>query len=223
MTRVADFLQGMQRTAPADTTAQDVCKWFDDVRLRIDAVVTQAEPGAVALAMSLRPEQIKHIESRLDKGNAKWRRDWAAGDRAERLDKRLNKSVERAEQFYGTLDDKQRAVLQAAIARSDFDPERSYAERQRRQQDLLQTLRTLGTGNGAQPTVAQATAALRGYRERLIRSPDPVYRAYVEAAIQDNCRAYAQLHNCTTAPQRARAIERLAAYERDAREVAIVR
>jgi hypothetical protein len=226
MTKIADFLRDMQRTAPADTTTQDVCKWFDDVLLRIDAVVTQAEPAAAAMALSLRPEQIRHIESKFDKGNAEWRREWISGERAERLDKRLKASVERAEQFYGTLDDKQRAVLQAAMARSGFNPERWYAERQRRQQDLLQTLRALGTGNAngtAQPTVAQATAALRGYRERLMRSPDPLYRAYAETAIQDNCRTYAQLHNSTNAQQRARAVSRLAAYERDAREVALVR
>jgi len=226
MPRIADFLRDMQRTAPVDTTAQDVCKWFDDGLLRIDAVVTQAEPATVALALSLRPEQIRHIERKFDKGNTEWRREWVSGERTEHLDKRLKASVERAEQFYGTLDSKQRAVLQAAMARSGFNPERWYAERQRRQQDLLQTLRALGTGNGngtAQPTAAQATAALRGYRERLMRSPDPLYRAYAEAAIQDNCRTYAQLHNSTTAQQRARAVSRLAAYERDAREVAIVR
>ena len=223
MPKIADFLRDMQRTAPADTTAQDVCNLYEVVRVRLDAVITQAEPGAVALAMALRPGQITHIEGRFDKGNAEWRRDWASGERAERLDKRLKASVERVEQFYGTLDDKQRAVLQTAVARSGFNPERSYAERQRRQQDLLQILRALGTANGAQTTVAQATAALRGYRERLLRSPDPLYRAYSEAAIQENCQTYAQLHNSTTAPQRARAVARLAGYERDAREVAIVR
>jgi hypothetical protein len=224
MTRIADLLRDMQRIAPADTTADDVCKLISDVRLRLDAVITQAEPGAVALAISLRPEQIKHIESKFNKSNAEWRRDWATGERAERLDKRVKASIERAEQFYGTLDDKQRAVLQAAISRSGFNPELSFLERERRQQDMLKTLRTLGAGNGtAQPSAAQATGALRGYLERLMRSPDLLYRDYAEVALQDNCRAFAELHNSTTAPQRARAIGRLAAYERDAREVAIVR
>ena len=39
----------------------------------------------------------------------------------------------------------------------------------------------------------------------------------------DNCRAFAQLHNSTTAEQRERAGRRLAAYERDARELAAQR
>ncbi len=221
LVKVAGLLQQVQRDALTDTTAQDVCRFHDQVLERLDAVRVQAEPVAVALAMSLTPMQIRHIEAKFDKGNAKWRREWATGNRSEQLDKRLQASVERAEQFYGTLDDRQRAVLQAGLASTDFDVQRSYAERLRRQQDLLQMVRRLSGANGApRPTPPQATAALQGYLDRLLVSPDPAYRSYAQAATLENCRTYALLHNHTTTQQRARAIARLAAYERDARELA---
>ncbi len=219
--KIAELLQQIQRQAPADTTAQNVCRLFDEARSRFDVVGVQAESAAVALAMALSPAQIKHLEARYEKGNAKWRRDWLTGDRAERMEKRLNAAVERAEEFYGTLDDKQRAVLQVAIARSGFDPERSFAERLSRQQNLLRTLRTINGSNGApRPSVAQAAVLVRATLARSVQSPDPDYRAYAQQAILDNCQTYAQLHNGTSTQQRARAVARLAGYERDARELA---
>lgn len=221
LTRVAALLQLVQRDAQTDTTAQNVCRFYEQVRERVESVRVQAEPAAVSLAMTLSPMQIGHIAAKFDKRNTAWRREWTSGSTAAQLEKRLQKSVERAEQFYGTLDDKQRAVLQAGMANSRFDPQRSYAERLRRQQDLLQLLRMLSGASGtAQPTFAQATVALRGYVDRSLTSPDPAYRAYFQAATLENCQTYAQLHNSASAQQRTRAIARVAAYERDARELA---
>lgn len=219
--RMAELLQQIQRDAPSDTTAQDVCRFFDQLRERFDAVSVQAEPGAVALAMSLTPAQIGHIEAKFTKGNTQWRRDWASADRARRQAKRLESAVTRAEQFYGRLDERQRAVLQAGLARSSWDPQRSYAQRLRRQQDLLQTLRTVSGADGStRPTAQQSAGLLRAYLERTVQAPDPAYRAYAQTTIQENCLTYAELHNSTNAQQRGRAVARVAAYERDARDLA---
>jgi hypothetical protein len=219
--RVADLLQQVQRAAPADTTAQDVCKLYDQVRQRLDAVSAQAETGAVTLAMSLTPVQIKHIESKFAKGNAEWRRNWVSGDRARQLDKRLESALDRAEQFYGTLDGQQRAVLKAGIAHSSWEPQRRYTERLRRQQDLLQTVRTIsGAGGEPKPGPEQAGAMLRSYLGRVAQSPDATYRTYAQTTIAENCATYALLHNSTSAQQRTQAVARVADYERDARELA---
>ena len=45
--------------------------------------------------------------------------------------------------IYGRLDEPQRSALRRQIEQSIFDPQRILAERQRRQQDVLQTLRQL--------------------------------------------------------------------------------
>lgn len=221
LVKLADLLRKVQQLTPADTTAEQLCAIYADVRERFEAVARRVEPAAAALALQLEPSQIKHMQAHFDKGNAEWRRDWAKGDRAERREKRLKSAIERAEQFYGTLDERQRAVLGDAIYESRFDPQRSYAERVRRQQDLLQTLRELRPSNGAERvSVAAAGAALRGYLDRAMRSPDPAYRVYADNTTLDTCRTYARLHNSTSAQQRTRARSRLAAYERDARELA---
>ena len=222
--RIADLLQQLQKMASADTTPEQVCRVYGELRSRFDAVVTQAEPGAVALAMRLGPAQLKHLEERFEKGNKEWRRTRGSADRAERLDKRLATEVDRAQEFYGTLGERQRKVLQDAIASSAFDPQRSYAERVRRQMDMLSTLRAIAPNNGAPGAdPAQSLTAIRAYMERVSRSPDPLYRSQSEAAIAQNCQTYARLHNSASPEQRSRAVARLAAYERDARELATQR
>ena len=219
--RIADLLRQIQQVAPADTSAEQICRLYADIRARFDAVTarTLAQSGAPALAMRLTPTQLKHLEARFAKGNQEWRRERGSSDRAVRVAKRLETELERAEQFYGTLDDQQRRLLQDAVSRSAFDQQRVFTERVRRQQDMLETLRGVaGTGNNIDTT--QATAALRAYVERVSRSPDPLYRAYAETALQENCQTYARLHNSTTAEQRQHAAGKLRSWQADLRALA---
>ena len=222
--KVAELLQKTQQLALANTTPEQVCGLFAEIRVRIDALLTQAEPAALALAMDLGAAQIAHIETKFGKTNTQWREDWMEGSLAKRQARRLKTAVERSEQFYGALEEHQLALLRNAIAQSEFDPPFSYAERLRRQQDMLQTLRQTSAASGdARFSATQSGAALRAYLERAVNSPNPAYRAYLDREIAFNCRTLARLHNSTTAEQRERAARRLAAYERDARELAAQR
>lgn len=227
--RIAELLKQIQQVAPADTSAEQICRLYSDIQVRFEAVSAQmlAQPGMLALATRLTPAQLKHLEARFTKGNKEWRRERGTPDRAVRVAKRVETELDRAEQFYGTLDEQQRKLLQDAVSRSAFDPQRVFTERLRRQQDMLETLRGLA-GNGANGGVTaadteQAATALRAFTERTARSPDPLYRAQTETALQENCQTYARLHNSTTAEQRGRAVTRLAAYERDVRDLSTKR
>jgi Family of unknown function (DUF6279) len=215
--RLADLLRKVQGLAANDTTPAQVCAIFDDGRERYNAVVRQAQPAALALASSLQPAQLTHVEGKFKKVNAEWQGgDWAKQTPAERLQRRLKTNSERAEEFYGKLEEKQLAALRANLGTSNFDPAISFAERQRRQQDLLQTIRQAQGKAGS----SEGLAALRAYEGRLNRSPTPGYQAYADKFTQESCNAFSALHNSTTPEQRQRAIRRLAAYERDARELA---
>lgn len=215
--KAAELLHKTREMVPKDVSPEQVCSLFADLRSRLEAVHAQAEPGLVAVALNLLPAQLSHMEAKFGKTNAAWRSDWLEGTPEEKLAKRMKSAVERAEQVYGTLEETQLAIVRASIARSGFDPQLSYAERLRRQQDLLQTLRQITT---SRESSTLATTTLRGYLDRSLNSPNASYRAYSGKALLDNCRAIALLHNSTSVAQRERAAQRLAAYERDFRELA---
>jgi hypothetical protein len=226
--RLAELLQKAQRLAASDVTPAAVCSMFADIRQRLDAVTTQAEKPVVSLALSLNPNQLANIDKKFNKGNTEWRNEWLQVTAPERNDKRLKANVERAEEFYGKLEDRQVAALRTALDASAYDAQKSYTERLRRQQDLLQTLRGItgvngnagaGPSNTAKPSTLEATSALRTYLERSVSSPNPAFKTYSDKLTQESCAQFAQLHNSATADQRTRAVRRLAAYERDAREL----
>ena len=119
--------------------------------------------------------------------------------------------------IYGRLEEPQREALRRDIERSIIDPRRILADRQRRQQDALQTLRQLLE---SKPDFDTARKQLRAYLARFENPPDAAYRDYQEALIQEGCRSFAIMHNSTSLAQREAAVRRLRAYQRDLRELA---
>lgn len=217
--KLAELLQRSQRLASADLAPAPVCALFADLRTRFDATVPQVEATAVSLAMGLTQAQIQHIEKKFAKNDAEWREKWLDLSPDKRIEKRLKSNQDRSEEFYGSLEEKQIAALRAGLEASTFDPQLAFAERVRRQRDILQTLRSVSGVSGTKPSQADALTALRAVLDRSMNSPNPVFRAYNEKLIAESCAVFSKVHNTTTPDQRARAVRRLAAYERDAREL----
>ena len=210
----AALLERWQADVAADTTPERACAVWGEVRKRIDSAVERALPGAAELALSLSPAQLRHMERHNAESNQKFRDDFLQSDPAKRLREAVKRTVERIESAYGALDDTQTALVTQWVARSPYDPEAAFTERERRQQDLLATLRRL---TAERADKAQAVAALRAYLERSQRSPREKHRAYADALLQYNCSFSAAVHNATSAEQRQAAAQRLKGWEGDFR------
>ncbi|MDO8248299.1 MAG: DUF6279 family lipoprotein [Rhodoferax sp.] len=207
-------LQQLQRLAPSAVTPAQVCEVSAELRSRYQAVLDQAEPTFVALAPMLGAEQIDHLARQFDKRHRKWRTEWLDASDAERSARRAKKRVDRAEMFYGPLQEPQLAVVRDGAAVTAFDARLNDQEAVRRQQDTLQTLRQIQTGA---LTETQVKAAVHALLTRATDSPDAAYRNYIEKIRQENCLTLATLHNSTTPAQRLKVVETLKAYETDAR------
>lgn len=219
-TQLPDYVALLERAASeavVDTTPAQACRWFDEVRTRIDRAVEQALPDAAAIAAGLSPEQLAHLERKQAKNNAEFRDDFLQADPAERRAAAVERVVERAEQLYGRLARSQRERIAQSLASSPFDPERWLAERQRRQRDLVQTLRRLQDGAASR---SAATEALRAHWQQVRRSPDAAYVRYQQRLDGANCELLAQIHNHTTPEQRQEAQRRLEAWAVDLRRLA---
>ena len=243
-TQLGDYAALLQRAAGEvrqDTTPERVCRWVDELAARADTAFARALPDAARLARRLGPEQLEHIERRQQKQNEKLREELLEPDRTERLEMAVERAAGRAEKLYGRLDAPQRERLAQDIAASPFDAGLSLAERERRQRDLLETLRALGRpAAGAQPPGAQAASAqaaspetaagesrdaalLQGWWQRVRQSPDAAYRRYAERLEPYNCAVAARLHNATTPAQRETARRRLLEWRADLLQIALPR
>lgn len=214
--QMAEILVRLEQTAAGSITPQQACIVVNEVRGRLQLVADRAEPALVSMAQGLAPRQLRHLQRKYRNNNETFRKDWVELSPADQKAKRFDATLDRLESIYGRLDDQQRAVLRQGIEQSIHDPTRIFVERQRRQQDLLQTLDRL-----MEPSVAPADARnlLRAYIERTQRSPDAGYRAWQESWLQESCRIFSTVHQSTTPVQRDTAVRRLRAYQRDLREL----
>lgn len=209
-------LERVQRLAASDVSPLQACALYDELRPRLQVLLDRAEPTLVALAPTLTTTQLEHLAHQFDKRNGKWRAEWLDNSAAEQAARRVQQLTDRAEHFYGPLEDAQLAVLRASVARSHFDPNLKYRETLRRQQDALQTLRQLQADPGPAGNVKTAVHALL---ERTLNSPAADYRSYAERSTQENCQLFATLHNSATPAQRQRLLETLQDYAADARSL----
>jgi hypothetical protein len=210
----ANLLVNSQNLVLENITPERTCGLWTDLRGYMDSAFERALPMAAELALTLTPQQIQNIQRRYDKINEEFRDEHLQGDASRRLRKSIKRTAERAEFFYGKLDDTQQEFITRWVTRSPYEVNIWNAERHRRQLDLVQVLRRLNADNPGQD---KAQAALRAYVERIYRSPDDGYRKYAEQVWVYNCAFVANLHNMTTAAQRKHAVKKLKDWESEIR------
>ncbi len=218
-----DILQKLQERIPSNITALEACEVVAEVRGKLLTVSSQMEPTAVAVVTTISASQLQQMESRFAKNNAEYREDFIEGTAQDKRSKRLKKAVKRAEMLYGELQEEQLAAIAQSIDRSRFNPVLAFGEWQRRQQDVLRTVRSLSASLPASSTSANQTApekirqAIRSLIDRSAESPDSAYRSYAKSLTEQSCQNFADFHNKTTPAQRKKAVETLKGYEQDFR------
>jgi hypothetical protein len=213
----ASLLRQWQSLAVDQVSPAQACAQFEDIRQRLERAAAETVEPFARLALQLSPEQLENLKKRQADSNEDFAKDFLQGSPERRLRKRLDKAVERSESFYGALSPAQRELLRGWLQQSPFDPQRTQAERLRRQADLLQTVRD------AQANPAKAEQLVREHIARIRQSPTPGYDAYNQELVRQGCIQFAMLHNSTTPEQRTNAARVLKGYEDDLRTLSAQR
>lgn len=215
----ADLLAAAQQQVMQPATPAQVCRWNDDLRVRLTVAFAQGVPLAADLLPLLKPAQLAQLERRYRKSNLEFEEDFLQQP-DERQKAAIKRTVDRAEMLYGRLDDNQRRLIAAGVAASPFDPAAWYAERQALQSQTLQTLARLTAGGPARADRESNLAGLKALADRVLRAPPGPYRDYQQRLTDYNCEFIARLHNSTTPKQRLAARDRLHGWEEDLRALA---
>lgn len=213
----ATLLSRARAEVSGPATAEQACRWFDELNVRFDAAFERALPGLADVMRHLSPAQVAHLEHKYAENNETLAEDYLQDRPEARVKVQFNRALDRIEMIYGRMSGAQRERIAALALQTPFDPQRWLAERRRRQQDTLQTLTRL---SGDQATVEQAMVALRVLVQRSRVSPNEEYRDYQQRLVKFNCAFAAQVHNMSTPEQRARAADQLKDWEDDARWLA---
>jgi hypothetical protein len=216
----AALLARAQQQIQHDITPAEVCRWADEMRRRVETAYMHGVPALAGIVRTLEPEQLRQVEKRYQKADVEFRSDFLQATRAEQLAAANKRTVGRAEMVYGRIDDAQRKLINDGIAASPFDARRWLAERQARQRDIVDTLRSL---QNSRADAARTEAALRVFAAHAVLSPRPAYREYQQRLYDYNCALVSRLHNSTTPEQRRHGLERLKGWEDDLRALAAQR
>lgn len=211
-----DLLQRSIEMSQGKLQASQVCSVWAEAQTKMNRTLRVAITQATPVVQMLGPNQLNHLARHFETKNEDWNKLWLQGSPAERLERRLDKTLERYRLFYGDLSPQQVALVKAQILQSDWTPEWGRQDRLRREQDLLSTLRKL-TRNKA--PAAQVEADLYGVWQRWFMPPDEAGHALMQQMTRQFCDNLTQLHNTTTPEQRQRATRTLRNYELDIQDL----
>ncbi len=218
LTPTADLLRRWQDLAAGDLRADQVCGEFAQFRGLLEALAQQATPSLARLARGTNPEQLLELQRTQRKSNEEFRETHLSADPQAGLNKRLGTLKDRYNQLYGSLTDAQIALLRESLRGSRFQPERTLAERERRQAELIATLRTLQRSpSDTQDNSLKSQESVRGWLAGLVTPTHPQHAAHTQQLTREGCEQFAALHQATSRQQKDHAVQTLRAYEQDLR------
>jgi len=116
-----------------------------------------AQDDLAKLALTLQVKQLQHLQNTFNKSNLKFQNDYLKGNADERLNKRLEKIVERTESFTGDLSKSQKTQLKEIAKEYLLDMQIVYQTRVFKQQLMMNTLKKI---NSEQPPLPQVKILL---------------------------------------------------------------
>ena len=206
------LLNDAQKKIAGPVSAAEVREFNTGVNRALAALGEQAAPDLARLALTLKPAQVERLADKLAKDTSKDRRELVRFSGAASLEQRVERYVDQAEGWFGTLSPAQREVIRASLERRPDAQEAWMQERERRQRELVAVIARI---RAEQPPLAAATAWIREYFAQLAEPRDPQRRARLAQARQENAELLAQLINSATPAQRASLAKKLRGYATD--------
>lgn len=193
-------------------TADDVAAFNLELNTKLLALGDQLAPGFAQLALSLKPEQIDHLEKRFEESASKARQATVEANGREYVDQRVQRITRRAEYWFGPLNRAQLDAVRSSFVSRPAGDEWWIGERSRRLRDLVALLRRI---QAEQPSEAVAARWIRAYFAQLALPPEPERRAQIDAYRRSNAEMIAELINRATPEQRAILDRKLAEFAQD--------
>lgn len=186
----------------------EVLQAYADVRARTLRGLDHALPGLAELALSLRPEQIDHVEKKFAANDDKFRREYLGDDREALQEARFRKALKQAEYWFGDFSREQRTAIRAASDARPLDPQAVLAERRRRQAAFVALLRRI---RADKPPREKVEALLREQFVAAIdhATDDPQRRAFFDTSRHGSARFAATIVNLATPAQKTHAAKLL--------------
>jgi len=209
-TQLPDYvklLSQAQKRIRGKVTDAELLADYEELKKRVWAMTERALPDLADLALSLRPQQIAHIEKKFASNNDEYRKDFLRGDLEDRQQFRFKKTLKQAEYWFGNFSGAQEKMLRAASDARPLNNEIVMADRLQRQRALIALLKKI---QAERPSREATIALLRDYaRATMERSVNPDHKAFFDASHKASARMMAAIINSATPAQKEHFIKNL--------------
>jgi len=206
----AEFIDAAGRRVESQIAPDDVLALNLEMNRRLVAIGERAAPDLAALALTLQPSQLERAAKKFADDDAKARREVAEGDAS--IENRVERGIDRAEDWFGTVSRQQETLIRAAIAQRPDSEHWWLREREQRRGDLLKLLQRI---HAERPQLDEAAQWLHEYFAFLTEPRDPERRARMNEYRRGNAELIAALVNVASAQQRAVLAKKLRGYSED--------
>lgn len=209
------LLQDVQTSLTSDQlSANTVCEKLDFVRINIQTLQMEAVPIIIEIAPSLSDKQLERFKQKLARRTEKWKNEWWQKTKPEQIETRLKKTTNLAQDMYGDLSESQINQLKHGVETAEINPEVSYKEIIRRNNDALDVLNKLQKTANSAALLSQSEkySLVKTSFERIQKSPDFNYQNFADALTKHTCETFSNLHNSTTTTQKLHAKNWLQGY-----------
>lgn len=204
-TQLGDYVQllklgqrQLQQPIDKPTMLADIA----ELRKRSAIIIEHALPDLADLALDLRPQQIAEIEKKYASNNSDFRKNYLRGDLAQRQQYRFKKVMDQAEYWFGDFSREQESAIRKAFDVVSIDNDRIYAQRLRRQHELLALLKKISS---ERPRREVAMALLREQAQAMLEPPTGESSAYFTAYYDGMTNLAVTVVNSATPVQRVHA------------------
>ncbi|NHZ65240.1 DUF6279 family lipoprotein [Massilia genomosp. 1] len=209
-TQLKDYihiLTNAQRQLAGNLSKADLDADYREIMSRTELLAQKALPELTDLALSIKPEQLAHIEKKFEKNNETFRKKFVRGSVEDLQEKRFKKSMEQFDLWFGGFSKEQEVLLRKASDARPLNNQLWLDERIRRQQKIMTVLRKINKENLGKEAAAPLVQGL--VKDMLARTQSPENKQFFDTYTDGTMQMILTAVKIATPEQKAHAQKRM--------------
>jgi hypothetical protein len=215
-TQLKDYihiLNTAQRQLAGNLSKADLDADYREIMARTELLAQKALPELTDLALTIKPEQLAHLEKKFNKNNETFRKKFIRNSVEELQEQRFKKSMEQFDLWFGDFSKDQEAQLRKASDARPLNNQLWLDERIRRQQKILAVLRKIDKENLNKEA---ATPLVQGLsKDLLARMQNAEHKQFFDAYTDATMQMILTAVRIATPEQKAHAQKRMQGWVND--------
>ncbi|NHZ82711.1 hypothetical protein F2P44_26030 [Massilia sp. CCM 8695] len=209
-TQLKDYihiLTNAQRQLAGNLSKADLDADYRDIMNRTELLALKALPELTDLALTIKPEQLAHLEKKFNKNNETFRKKFIRGTVDELQEQRFKRTMEQFDLWFGDFSRDQEAQLRKASDARPLNNQIWLDERLRRQQKILTVLRKIDKENLSKEAAAPLVQGV--IKDMLARMQSPEHKQFLDAYTDSTMQMVLVAVKIATPEQKAHAQKRM--------------